>query len=312
MKRGYPILPALVAALGAAVLHAPLGAQEAARPAPMETAAAGATNVVEIVAEDYALDAPDAISSGWTTFRFTNQGEEHHTVFIGKLPEGKTSEDYELELWPAFNAAWAAVRAGEADFEGAMEIFGEMAPDWFVEFMGGPGYQAPGVTSEVTLHLEPGNYVLECYFKTEEGEPHYMEGMSRPITVLPDRSTAAPPATDARITLTNFDIALEGELVAGTRTIAVRMEEAPEGPFGHSVHFARLDEGTTADDVVGWLNWFAVDGLRTPAPAHFVGGTHGFPVGQTAYVTVDLEPGTYLIVSEATAHEGVMREFTVR
>lgn len=281
---------------------------------PAMQAASGA-QVVEVIAEDYAFDAPDVIPSGWTTFRFRNRGEEPHMVFLARLPHGKTAEDYEVELSGAFAEVWYALRDGRvAGQDEALAMLGESLPEWFpaLRFVGGPGLVAPGLTSDATLDLEPGNYVLECYVKTEDGEIHYMDGMTRPLIVAETRSGAAPPAADIRITLSNYEMAVEGDLAPGTRTIEVHVAENPEAGFGHSVHLARLDPGTEVDHVVRWMNWLEIDGYRAPAPARFLGGMHPMPAGHTAYFTVDLEPGRHLFVSEATGHQGVLHEFTVR
>lgn len=299
--------PALAAA-AFAVMPIALQAQAAAdKPA---TAAA----VIEIVAEDYALDAPDVIRSGWTTIEFENEGEEQHMVFIARLPEGVSFERYEIEAQHAFSRIWDEVREGRADFDRAMEMLGEVLPEWFPElgFVGGPGLLAPGLESNVTLLLEPGDYAIECYVKAEDGSVHYMEGMARPLTVTEERSDATPPTADIRVTLSNDGMAFEGDLAPGRRIVEVHVAENPEAGFGHSVHFARLDTDTAVDDVVAWMNWFDVDGMRAPAPVDFVGGMHPMGEGDTAYFSVDLERGRYLAISEATAHQGVLKEFTVR
>jgi hypothetical protein len=301
-------LPFTLAVAALTAYPATSQAQAAAGPA------AAATNVLEVTAVDYAFRAPDAIPSGWTTIRFTNDGEEPHFVFMSRLPEGRTVEDYERDLSAPFSRAWYAVRDGQSSPDEALErLFGEL-PEWFaaLEMLGGPGLTAPGLSTETMMNLEPGNYVLECYAKTADGEIHYMEGMVRPLVVREERSAAAPPAADIRITLANFTMAVEGEPGRGPHTVAVHAAENPEGGFGHSVHLARLGPDTDVDDVVRWMNWFDIDGLRTPAPAQFMGGVHATPKGHTTYFRVDLEPGRYLLVSEATGHLGVVKEFTVR
>lgn len=301
---------ALVPTFAAAALlwlHAPAGAQETREPA-------GDISIVEISAEDYAFDAPAEIPSGWTTMRFKNEGEEHHFVFLSRLPEGKTIHHYETELSARFNDVWYAIRDEGVEMDDAMAMLGESLPEWFADlaFVGGPGIVAPGRTTETTLELEPGNYVMECYMKTAEGEFHYIEGMVRPFVVAEDRSNATPPPADIRVTLSNFDMAVEGDLTSGTHTVAVHVAENPDDGFGHSAHLARLDSDAEIDEVVQWMNAFELGGLRAPAPAQFLGGTHGMPSGKTAYTTITLEPGRYLWLSEATAHQGVLKEFTVR
>ncbi len=59
------------------------------------------------------------------------------------------------------------------------------------------------------------------------------------------------------------------------------------------MHVARLDADTEIPDLLRWMNWFELDGLRTPAPGQFLGGMHPMPEGSTAYFTVDLEPGRF-------------------
>lgn len=304
----YPAFAAGLAAAIFAVLPLALQAQAAAA-----GPAAGAS-VIEIVAEDYALDAPDVIPSGWTTIEFENEGEEQHMVFMARLPEGVTFERYEIEALEVFSGIWEDVQEGRADFDKAMEMLGESLPEWFPEmaFVGGPGLLAPGLESDVTVLLEPGNYTIECYVKAEDGSVHYMEGMTRPLTVTDERSDATPPTADIRVTLSNDGLGIEGDLTPGEHVVEVHVAENPEAGFGHSVHIARMDGDTAVDDVVAWMNWFAIDGMRTPAPADFVGGMHPMGEGDTAYFTVELEAGRYLALSEATAHQGVLKEFTVR
>lgn len=306
-RASFPVLAVLVLA---GLRPASAFAQD---PAPDARSFDDAT-VVEVTAQDYAFSAPATIPSGWTMIRFTNEGEEPHFVFMSRLPEGRTIEHYETELHPAFAAAWYAVRDGGATTDEAMQTLFQELPAWFPELqlIGGPGLASPGRTTETLMHLQPGNYVLECYVKTAAGEIHYMEGMVRPLVVTEQRSTTSPPDPDITVTLANDGMAITGDLTAGRRIVAVHVLENPEVGFGHSAHLARLDADTDVDDIVAWMNWFGDGGLAAPAPAEFIGGVHFMPEGETAYFTAQLEPGRYLLVSESTAHLGVLKEFTVR
>jgi hypothetical protein len=272
-----------------------------------------AVAVLEITGTDYAFRAPDSAPAGWTPIRFTNEGEEPHFVFMSRLPEGRTIDDYERELSPAFARAWDAVRGGTSP-DDAMQALMNDLPAWFadLQMIGGPGLAAAGLTTETVVHLEPGNYVLECYVKTADGQIHYMEGMIRPLTVTTERNATTPPAPDVTVTLSNDGMELSGDATAGRRVFAVHWQENPELGFGHSAHLARLEPDTNVDDVVAWMNWFGTTGLAAPAPAEFIGGLHFMPTGETAYFIADLEPGRYLLISENTAHLGVHHEFIVR
>ena len=177
--------------------------------------------------------------------------------------------------------------------------------------MGGPGLLAPGRAVRTTAKLDPGNYVMECYVKTADGTFHTSLGVAQPITVTEANSGGSPPLADIQITLSNFVISVEGEATPGEHTVAVHFEEHPEFGLGNDVHLVRLDDGMSLDEVVPWMDWMNLDGLREPAPATFLGGTQEMPVGHTAYFTVELEPGRYAWISESTAAQGMVKEFTV-
>lgn len=297
----------LLLALGLAVFSASSARAQSAPPLGTGYKA------IEVTATDYAFRAPKEIPSGWTTIRFKNDGKEQHFVFMSRLPEGKTIDDYETDLGEPYSEAWNAILTGKADQAEAMQMLGEKLPEWFpaIQFAGGPGFLAPGHQFETTLHLEPGNYVIECYMKTEDGKIHAMDGMLRPLTVTEAESGTSEPDSDVRVTLSNTEMAVDGELAPGRQTIAVHVAENPEQGFGHSAHLARLDDNTSVDEVVQWMNWFDLNGLRAPAPAEFIGGAHMMPTGNRAYFTADLTPGRYLFISEATAPQGMYHEFTV-
>lgn len=265
--------------------------------------------VVEVTAEDFAFRVPEKLPSGWVTLRFENAGEEHHFLVFGRLPQGRTYDDYVTEIGMPFNEVWYQLRDGEIGQDEAWELLGASVPEWIgdIRFMGGSGLVAPGKSTEVTVHLTPGNYVVECYMKSADGEIHWMEGMSDPVTVTEESSGGSPPDADVRLAISNDGIDVDGELTPGRRTFEVYV--ADQGAvFGHNLHLARLDEETEADDVLGWENWMTTEGMQAPAPAIFAGGVHLLPVGERRYFTTDLEAGRYLLISES----GIWKEIAVR
>jgi len=269
--------------------------------------------VVDYVARDYAFVGPTEIPSGWITMRMANEGLEHHFIFLTLLPEGKTIEDYAADVGPAFGGAWEALQAGSVDKAAAGAMLAESLPDWYASAssMGGPGLVAPGKTAQATMHLVPGNYVMECYVKTSDGVFHVMLGMAVPLTVTAEESGGVPPKADYAITLYNSKIDVEGTPRAGRQTIAVNFDDHPAYGLGNDVHVVRLEEGADLDEVVQWMDWMNVDGLRAPSPAAFMGGVHEMPAGRTAFLTVDLEPGRYAWIAESGAELGMVEEFTV-
>lgn len=161
---------------------------EISGPVPQQSSGPAADSyVVEVIAEDYAFDAPAAIRSGWTTFRLKNEGNETHFIYLFRLPEGKTYDNLTIEFNQPLVELYKKMAAGEISQTQMIERLGTDLPAWYwtgVEPMGGPGLVAPGGTSQTTMNLEPGNYVMECYMKTPDGEFHVMEGMTRPLRNL--------------------------------------------------------------------------------------------------------------------------------
>lgn len=102
---------------------------------------------------DYAFAMPEEIPSGWVTFRFENVGQATHYMYIGRRPNGVSRETFV-----------GAVREKE------------FPPH---ENVGGPGFHAPGCVSETTVHLEPGDYFVQCAITNEGGQDHYELGMTR-------------------------------------------------------------------------------------------------------------------------------------
>lgn len=288
------------------------GCRQADR-APDEGRAASETHVVEVTARDYSFDMAAEIPSGWTTFLMNNEGEEHHFFLLSRLPEGKTIVDYGTDVGVAYGTAWDSLRTGAMDRAEAGQLLGQLLPEWYgsVVAMGGVGLVAPGRVAQTSVYLEPGTYVMECYMKTTDGVFHSVLGMERSLTVAEDSSDAPEPVADIAITLSNDAITIEGEPNAGEHTVAVRFLEHPPVGLGNDVHLARLTGDRDIVDVARWMDWMEIDGLEAPAPAEFLGGAEEMPVGYTAYLTVELEPGRYGWVTETSAGRGLFQEFTV-
>ncbi len=255
---------------------------------------------VSVVAREYAFEAPDTIPSGWTTLDFANHGQEPHFMMLTELPDGRTAEDYLREVGAAFDSAWAALQAGASKAD-AGAMIGRLLPAWYggARVMGGPGLVSPGASVRTTLDLKPGTYVMECYVKTADGRFHTGLGMLHQLTVTDSASGASPPKGDLALTLANDRLDGPASVTAGQHTVAVHFAEQPAVGLGNDVHVARLDSTTSLDTVTRWMDWMNVDGLRSPAPVPFLGGTHEMPAGDTAYFTLDLSPGRYAWVPEA-------------
>ncbi len=213
-----------------------------------------------------------------------------------------------------FGDLYREYRAGTYEQAEFLEKLVGSLPEWFFSArrLGGPGFTAPGHTSETTVHLEPGDYVMECYVRSADDDTmfHGELGMLRPLIVTDEDSGAEPPEADIQIELSNYAIGVEGELSAGAHTARVHVAEDPEGFILHNVHLARLDGDASAEDAAAWLDW--IDHMVPLAPAEFLGGAGQSQAGAESYFHFDLEPGRYAWISEAwgTA-KGMVQDFTV-
>jgi hypothetical protein len=285
---------ALLAAVGAGACSpraSDRGRADAARDSSRGSAVAAAdTHVITVVAKDFSFDAPTQIPGGVTAVRLLNQGHElHHVVFI-RLDDGKTPADLVAAITkPGPPPAWAKAA-------------------------GGPNGTVPGGTSDATLILEPGNYVLLCFLQGTDNVPHMAKGMVRPLTVTASNgasgSAASEPTADIKLGLTEYSFAFAPVPTSGGHTIRVDNN----GKQDHEIVLVRLPPGKTVADLMAWL-----DKPAGPPPAELLGGVSPIAPGRHAYFTADLTPGSYAamcFVGDAAdgkphiAH-GMIKPFTV-
>ncbi len=219
--------------------------------------------VVRVSGEDFKFDAPDVIPAGLTDFRFLNKGPALHHMSILKLEGGKTVDDLRAAL----------ANPGPP-------------PAWMKE-VGGPNAGAPGVESNATVRLEPGNYALICFIDLG-GPPHFMKGMLRGLRVVPSTGPVAPkPTADVTVSLVDYNFKLSSPIRAGLRTIRI----SNAGTQHHEIELVRLAPGVSAAD---FMNWIAK--MEGPPPGKPLGGISGIEVGGSGYFTADFTPGNYALI----------------
>lgn len=269
-------------------------------------------NAVDVIARDFSFEAPAEIPSGWTTFRFQNQGAQEHFMALTRMPDGITIEDYRNDIVVgAFGGAMGPYYDGEVELGTALENLVGSLPEWYgqVTPAGGAGLVSAGEEAVTTVNLQPGTYILECYVKAPDGRFHVDLGMLEELIVTDAPNGAAEPEADLAIVLTNYTIDAPDTVKAGEHVVRVEVRDNPEGFLKHDVHLVRLSDEVSVDEVAAWMDW--IDALTSPAPAEFIGGADQMPAGGTAYVTLDLEPGSYAWISEGYATQGMVKEFVV-
>ena len=268
------------------------GAADAAAASPSQASFDPTTHVAVVHAKDFAFDAPDSITAGWTTFHLVNDGPNIHHIQLVRLDSGKTA----------------------ADLEAALKNPGP-PPAWMT-FAGGPNAPSPGRQADAMINVQPGNYVLLCFVDIPGKVPHFAKGMVRPLRVTAASGAAAPePTADVTITLSDYTFANKGALSAGKHTIKV----VNNGPQPHETELMRLAPGKTMKDVGEFIEKAYKGQMDGPPPVEGLGGVSVEPTGGYAYFTADLTPGNYVLLcfvpdaKDGKTHleHGMVKEFKV-
>ena len=253
----------------ASLVAVPLGAQAPAIAAKLPATSAGfsapaGSNLVTVVAREYAFVMPDTIPAGLTTIRLRDEGSQAHHLFLARLDSGRTI----------------------ADFAATMRSH-ENPPAW-MHFEGGPNTPLPGGgESYTTLDLAPGTYVAFCVIPAPDAMPHVAKGMMRQFVVAPSPRTAPEPVSDVSITLTDYAFTFSHPLTAGRHTIQVKNA----GPQDHELVFMRMPPRATIEQMAAWA-----EKPNGPPPLVPWGGITDIAAGRTMYMHVVLEPGDYALI----------------
>jgi uncharacterized cupredoxin-like copper-binding protein len=224
------------------------------------------SNVVTFSASDHRFDGPDQLPAGQTTVRLRNHGKEPHQLQLLKLDHGKSPADLA-----------AVLKSGDRS-----------VPSW-AKHMGGPNGVDAGQSSEATLYLEPGSYVVICAIPGKNHQSHAALGMQKALRVLDTKP--APPDFHG-----NFHMAMfEYEFVV----------VQPLRKGRHS--FYVVNRGNQVHQASSRL------------PGTLIGGMSGLEPGRDGTFTAELTPGRYVIMclfavppaGESHAAKGMVMNFTI-
>ena len=283
---GLALVPVL---LGALTLHAQSGGS------PSTASASLPGRVVDVAAGEFFFQSPDSIPAGLTTFRLRQIGLVHQRVIAGGAardslathPDDQTRGFHMLWLVQLDSGRTAAdlYRAAQA---------GERTTGW-ARHLGGPGFAMPPGTSNATLLLEPGNYVIVCHVgsaREDRKRYHFLNGMFRALTVVPNPAPAAAmPAPDVIIRVSDTGaLQYSAPIVAGRRVL--RIENA--GPRSYEFSVRRVVPGRTTADALAWR---PNDSRETPPPFEPIGGLSDVPPGGSMLTTITFQPGDHFVAA---------------
>ena len=232
--------------------------------------------VVDVTADDFQFTAPPSIPAGLTTFRLTQTGAAGHQLWISRLPEGRTFEEF-----------------AAANLEGK--------PTPWATHLGGPGFSDPPQTTNATLVLVPGTYALVCRMGAG-GDPraHLKKGMLRRLDVTATGAGATiEPATDVTVTILDDGFEFSPSLTAGHHTLRVVNSASENRQF--RIH--RVLPGRTVEEALNYRRGNTESGRTITGAGAVPFDTRGrlsmIRPGHYLITTVDLPSGTYLIASLA-------------
>ena len=258
-------------------------AQSPSRP-PAELKLPG--RLIDVKAGEFFFQAPDTIPSGLVTLRLTQIGmlaERHAAGMTGRALVADKGDDTR-----GFHMLWL-VRLNEgktaADLLHAAES-GERLPSWATH-LGGPGSALPPRSTNATLVLEPGNYVMVCFVgsaREDRKRYHFLNGMFRTLTVVRSSApVAALPRTDVVARIVDEGVVEFSTPLRVGRQI-LRVENTTDK--GKEFKFQRPPAGATASEFLAKPNG---------GPGLVWGGLSNVPPGGSVTTTMEFEAGEYIV-----------------
>ncbi|MCO6452240.1 MAG: hypothetical protein J5I90_15770 [Caldilineales bacterium] len=236
---------------------------------------------VEITADG--INVPAEVPSGIVAFTLQNSGPEG-SFDIARLNEGVTTDQLN-----------EALASGD-----------DLAALALVSLNGGA---SGNVDNKVIYDLAPGSYVAVSF--PNAGPPIVVQ----PFTSGEDSGAAAPTA-DITVQLVDFQFALPNEIKAGQNVWQIENK----GGQWHEMGILKLNEGSTVDDLIAWIESQSSDTPSGPPPFEDVAFWSPMAVGNTAWVTWDIPAGEYTVicflpdlVGDGSPHfaHGMVRTLTV-
>jgi len=216
-----------------------------------------------IVATDVGFEAPEKLAAGLRHIVFENRGSEIHEGMLVKLPKRMSADDYVAD-----------VKNGSLFPEGALDY-------------SGMGLTSPGLTAEMWLKVDPGNYIIICWNKGHDKTTPVHSFTVEEIGAADDR----PPKEDVVLKLFDYRFELDRALRKGTQVIRV---ETP-GPNMHEVDIYRLHEGKTVEDLKRWRKQHE----EGPSPAEALGGAlDSHDIKRVVWLRKVFAPGRYALHCE--------------
>lgn len=253
------------------------------------------SSVIEIYSKSMDIVMTDTLMEGWNHLIYENNSHMTHFLLFNKVPEGVDAEQYMTELTTPFQELMDAIteqREPNAKF-----------PEWLAEMvnMGGVGLTSPGQSSENYINLPTGNYIVECYIKSN-GIFHSTSGMTKQITVIESDQEQATPEATITINVDSLGLSTNGELPQKGGNVNFKVVYGATKLYSNftrpDVHLVKITEDAQLDALGSYMDWTALKGMDATSPVVFIGGAQEMPEGNIAYFSQNLSSGKYILIGE--------------
>lgn len=215
------------------------------------------------------------LPAGYVRITLVNAGTQDHMAQFIKLNPGVSEGHMLSELKELFS-----LPPGPAT---AMEWRQFLA---IASGAGGADSITPGSSQDVIEHLAPGRYVVVCFDTTPQGVPHFALGMHLAFQVSGQVQDSQTPQANGTVDERDHQI-LVPATIHESEWLTLRVSVMDQT---HEFQLLMLPPGTTRAQLLACLRGQT---CTLTAPPIDAGGTAALAPGNSHWVILHLQPGTY-------------------
>lgn len=249
---------------------------------------AGQPPTVNVETTDASVKVPQTVPAGITTFVVKNTGKTNQSVSFGRLNSGVTLDQFQK-----------ALASSQTDPSAAVKL---------VSLVGGTNVP-PSQSNQVTVDLKEGQYASLAF-------PDNSAPLVGTFTVGPASGPqAAAPTAQVTVDMADFSFTVPDTITAGHQVWEIKNS----GSQWHELNVIKPHPGFTKEQFLQMA--MSNQQASGQPPFDTVGYFGPSTQGETGWITVDLQPGTYWLVcflpdlngkGQPHVAEGMFKEINVK